>query len=920
MGGLRFRAYGRGVEPPASCAEIPEGWDVDWPEVFDATDSWDEPVDVLALSDDWQGHPKGAILVLGESRFWVQERLDHGLELRERGYVGYEGTATQAKCDRCPALCGSRQNIVEGFGPVAPLIAVVGEAPGREEDKAAIPFVGASGKLLRAVLGEIGLVASEVFYTNAVRCRPEDNRTPTREEWMACGSWLKSELERVRPVVVVAMGRTAADAVNALGIEAEYVYHPAYIMRQGHAKREAWKAELQAIVRRARGESEPVAEVAEPWWEGPIDWAHPALAVDTETDSLTEGYGERLVMAQVSDGTGAQVYLEGQVESEGALRAIRDRHVYLWNAKYDAPLLGVDLGDAEKWDDPALMAYVLRYERVGLKELGPKLTGLEMRSIKELLQVYKQTGVRRNGSVIKHKGKTNKPWHAKIGKGTHSTSYHFYKSFATEDEANAALDVALAELGLPRETPVYKWVKAPFSAALETRPEEARAYGMLDAVVTARAGALLERELNRLPVLRRYYDEFEKPCVQVLADMERVGVQIDPRELEPLSERLGREIAGADARAREVFGVDPAVNLGSPEQVCNVLMELGYSWKKHTPSGMRLSTDEATLLSLTGYTVYDDPGQGGLKQALEAGEDDRALSHFVGNLLYMREMAKLRSTYVDKLLRVRDQGDRVHARFNGMVTNTDRLSSSEPNLQNIPIRGTLRDAIRRVFVARDGCCFVKADFSQLEVRIYAHFTQEPVLLRAYQEGLDVHQSVADELGIPRWRAKNVLFAAIYGAAAAKLAQTAGVTDAREFLERLRVRLPSILNWHKKIAASLDTRGYVETLFGWRGYYPLWRSPLGKDRAASLREAGNLPIQGTASGIVKRLMIQAAPLARQYQADLVLQVHDEVVYEVPINGAKPFAAQLERLGANVCPELSVPLVFEPAIGPNWADVK
>lgn len=905
MNRYSFKRYAKGAErPPDASIEthVPDDWDVAWDDVFDAIGCWDEPVDVYCLREPWGEHERGAIIVLGARDFYVEKPPESRLELRERG-TGVGSSASAVGCSACPELCKGRTTIVEGYGPTDPLLMVVGEAPGANEDRAGMPFVGQSGTLLRAVLGEVGLSSREVYYTNAVRCRPPENRDPTAEELDACRGWLLREIETVRPQAVLCVGRVAERQVGDVGLPVYSVWHPAYVMRKGHKARDEWREELRGIVDAIRGKAHSQVTTVEDWDPGDADWTTPTLAVDTETDSLQEAYGERLVSVQASDGRWA-IFCDLESDPVGTselIDKIRGRHVYLWNAKYDAPLLGVDLLDPDKWDDPALMAYVLRYDRVGLKELGPKLTGLQMEPISDLL-----TGYTRTERTLK-----SGPRKGLI------------------------------------ETKVKKY-KRPFSQALAEEPERARNYGMLDAVVTARAARILERELNGIPVLRRYYDDYEKPMVSILGGMEQRGVRVDVAALEDLRERLEHQESRCVEGAKYVFDVPDSVNLLSPQQVARLLQEQGFRWNKTTATGL-LSCDEPTLLDLAGYTVYDDEKFGeGLKQAIENDpEGVSPVGEFVYWLLNLRETRKLKGTYVDRLLRDRDSQGRIHARFNGMVTNTDRLSSSDPNLQNIPIRGTLRDAIRRVFVPRPGYLFVKADKGQLEVRIYAHFTQEAALLEAFRTGGDCHQAVADELGIPRWRAKNVLFAAIYGANAKKLAATAGVEGdkARQFLDRLRQRLPGMANWHPWIASCLDGRGYVETMCGWRGYYPLWRSPLSKDRADALREAGNLPIQGSASGIVKRTMIATEHglqwptswhelmtpdawavmgeypqgIARAFQAELVLQVHDEVVYEVPESNAVGFAKALQQLGEGVASDLTVPLEFEPAVGTSWADL-
>lgn len=246
-------------------------------------------------------------------------------------------------------------------------------------------------------------------------------------------------------------------------------------------------------------------------------------------------------------------------------------------------------------------------------------------------------------------------------------------------------------------------------------------------------------------------------------------------------------------------------------------------------------------------------------------------------------------------------------------------------MQNIPLRGKIKKAIRSVFIAPAGAKLVKADFSQLEVRIYAHYTMEPVLLAAYPwdgPARDVHQGVADELGIARWRAKNVMFAGAYGAGGPKLAETAGVEKdkAEAFLGRMRERIPAFVIWPKHIGGLLARQGFIETWLGWRNYYPLYWSPIKKDQRKALREAANLPIQGTASGIVKMFMARMHKLCPKYEALPILQVHDEMVYEVPGGNVAAFAEMLKAIGRQIGVDigLRVPLEVNVEAGPNWGD--
>jgi uracil-DNA glycosylase family 4 len=786
-------------------------------------------------------------------------------------------TASQVGCSRCPGLLG-RTQIVDGAGPDRPLLLVVGEAPGADEDLAGVPFVGRSGQLLRSSLGALGLSNDQIRFTNAVRCRPPENRDPSADEQIACQQWLGWEIAQAQPRVILALGKIAANVLGMFYDEPATIYqawHPAYVLR-APKQRQKWLQQLAPAVTHALTGAPPrkAAVTPDPWYEAPVVPGGFWTAVDTETDDLEEGIGVKLVSWQRSDGHFAEMF-DAQTPFPNVGPEWGPQHTWAHNIKYDAPLLGLDLRNLDSWDDTALVAYVLRYERVGLKALGPELTGLQMAPIKELLQ-RKEPRLLKSGRQATLKGE-----------------------------------------------PAWKTVKQSFSEALQHEPDRARTYAMLDAVVTSRLARILWPQLQAEPTLLTYYQELEKPVVPILTETEQRGVQIDPDKLVVLGAEISKRVGQYEQMARLTLGVDDEFNLGSNDQLAHALAHVGLPLTHRTATG-RLSVDEQALLSAVGATTEQH-----CEELLDAAGEDHRLRlqvALVRDILKVRELKKLQSTYVDALLNGKDAQNRIHGRFNQMVTNTNRLSSSGPNLQNIPARDPLGKTIREAFIAKPGHVLVKADYSQLEVRIYAALSGEKVLVDAYPasgEERDCHQSVADALGIPRKRAKNVLFATLYGASAPKLAATAGVPgpEAGAFLARMRESMPTLLTWQNRQAQEITQKGYIETLLGWRGYFPTFFSPIDRDRNEAMREMANFPIQGAAAGIVKRLMIEADARAHICHAELVLQVHDEVVYEVPERLATIWAKELETLGAEVGRQyLSVPLKLNVEIGPSWGQVR
>ena len=427
-------------------------------------------------------------------------------------------------------------------------------------------------------------------------------------------------------------------------------------------------------------------------------------------------------------------------------------------------------------------------------------------------------------------------------------------------------------------------------------------YAAEDADITLRLHRALWPLLESEPKLRSVYEDIEIPLVPVLAGMEQRGVLIDVPNLRLQSQQLGKRMFDLQQQAWQAAGHD--FNLDSPKQLQSVLFdELGLAAKLRTPTGQPSTNEEA----------------------LEAIADEHPLPRLI---LDYRGLAKLRSTYTDKLAEiVNPRTGRVHTSYHQGAVATGRVSSSDPNLQNIPVRTEEGRRIRQAFIAPDGWVVMAADYSQIELRIMAHLSGDEGLLRAFQEGGDVHRATAAEVfGLPpeqvsanqRRAAKAINFGLMYGMSAFGLARQLGVDrgEASDYMARYFARYPGVHAFMDATREQAHRDGYVETIFGRRLYLENLKARNQALRAGAERAAVNAPMQGSAADIIKRAMIAvAAWLKPREDAHMLMQVHDELVFEVREDAVDTVrAAVVERMSGAA--QLRVPLLVEAGVGANW----
>ena len=433
--------------------------------------------------------------------------------------------------------------------------------------------------------------------------------------------------------------------------------------------------------------------------------------------------------------------------------------------------------------------------------------------------------------------------------------------------------------------------------------ERATEYAAEDADVTLRLHRVLHPRILADERLRFVYERIEIPVMAVLYEMERTGVLVDAALLAQHSHELGRRLLDIEQQAKELAG--QPFNLNSPRQIQEILFERhALPVLKKTPSGQP-STDEDVLEQL-------------------------ALDYPLARLILdYRAMSKLKSTYTDKLPRsVNPRTGRVHTTYNQTTAVTGRLSSNEPNLQNIPIRNAEGRRIREAFIAAPGHLLLSADYSQVELRIMAHLSHDATLLDAFRSGEDVHRRTAAEIfGLEpdavtseqRRYAKTINFGLIYGMSAFGLASQLGIerSAAQQYMERYFARYPGVKAYMDATRQSARARGYVETVFGRRLYMPDINASNNQRRMGAERAAINAPMQGTAADLIKLAMlaVHAWLQSEKLGTRLIMQVHDELVLEVPESELEQVRLHVPELMCGVA-ALDVPLVVDAGVGPDW----
>jgi DNA polymerase-1 len=446
-------------------------------------------------------------------------------------------------------------------------------------------------------------------------------------------------------------------------------------------------------------------------------------------------------------------------------------------------------------------------------------------------------------------------------------------------------------------------------------------YCGLDTYATFKLVPVLQPKLREDSDLEQVFN-LEMQLEPILAKMEALGVKIDPEYLKKLSVEIDQDLVNIEEQIYQTVG--ETFNIGSPKQLSELLFhKLGLDTKKTRKTKTGYSTDHAILEKLQG----DHP--------------------VIEQILAYRTLAKLKSTYVDTLPTLIDpQSHKIHTSYNQGITATGRLSSSNPNLQNIPSRSEFSRQIRKAFIPREDWLFLSADYSQIELRILAHLSQEPILLEAYRTNQDIHTVTAKLLFdkeeiTPQERSlgKTINFGVIYGMGAQKFARETKLSlkDAQQFISKYRHQYARVFNYLESMKKEAIANGYVTTILGRRRYFEFRNQELKRLRGTNpkdinldklkidnndgqlLRGAANAPIQGSSADIIKVAMVKIDELLHNYQAELLLQVHDELVLEIPPNELELLTIKIKEIMENAV-KLTIPLVADIHIGKNWLEAK
>jgi len=868
-------------------------------------------------------------------------------------------------CRACALREGCKAPVPPSGSPDAPIL-LIGESPGKSEDRYGVPFVGPSGKELDNYLKLAGLSRHACRVANVVNCRPPDDRDPLPGEIRTCQPWLVQEVEQSKAVIIGAVGSIAAHALlgpdfnldmghgipisttfNHLGLSCVQctvvpMYHPAYGLHST-ATMGRIREDFMALGRTMRGEIQPggvVDQYPKPSYSeihgdevkrlavgAPIEYTTDdgigTVGIVMFVDTESRYNGSPLCVSFTSMQGHGYVVMADDVEGMGYLKDALERPdmlVVLHNAKYDLEVLskmGIEPTDVA---DTMVAAYLLQKEPQGLKALGYRKCGMVMGNYHDMVSPY--TTERAMGYLIQAMAfewpdpEPEMVWDRGVPR------------VKNPQNIGTKIRRIISDVGKdPSTDPYDRWLNFDLASRqmvesvlgplhpcdlTDIPRDEFVTYSARDADATCRIWPILWAEIERLGLEPTFWPDMG--MTRMVLDMERVGMGIDVDKFAGLSAYYDMKMRGLSEKVSKVAGIP--VNPGSTLQVGEMLYKLlKLPCVARTPKGAP-STDEETLKKLVSHHPV------------------------VKDIMEWRGYGKNKGTYADAIPLLARDG-RVHADLKTTRVYTGRLSSANPNLMAIPVRSEEGIKIRQCFMARDGCSLVSGDYSQIEMRLAAHVSQDPEMLKIFRQGLDIHSQTASKIfGIPvdrldpvkhRSPAKTVGFGVLYGISAEGLLDQLIVAGCEGW--NLKSCDGLIKEWFrvfKRIKDYFDGKiaearrnGYVTDLFGRVYHIPEMKSALPHIREAGERQACNYPIQGGAQGVMKRGMVKMIPIYRGFRescsCDPLLQIHDDLLWEVS-DELVPVFIPLFKDAMETAVELSIPLEIEAKTGKSWGNME
>ena len=795
-------------------------------------------------------------------------------------------------CQRCN-LCVTRHSVVQGKGPVPSRFMVVVDAANNNENKLGEPIIGEE---FEELLHCANLVRAELYITNAVKCWPPE-RAPSKSEIATCRHWLTAELAVVKPEIIILMGDTAMKAFGVQdkisvahgkvmvvnGIKIVCMYHPAAGLHQIHLK-DIMRADWLSLRAALGHEQKELYKYEAPSMKSDMFGAT-RLAIDTETENLID---QSMVKWSVAwDNTALEYKREPRYsatalnpEQTSLMPMLKAKRYIGFNIKYDLNILQQQHVELTDFDDVQILAYLLNEPSNALKPLILYNFGIKARDAGDLLE------------------------------DVHNVNARAYAKRADKLVVKAAAKKAVQKVLASLEpAKVYKRHKSlmnvlplPEPKMSEVPKDVLNKYAAGDAGLTL---ALFDLLRAKLPKSMEYLYNIELQQVPILLRMEQAGMQVDKARAEELLAKWTEEAEGVEEWLKDYGIENPRSSVQKEEKLKRLLRSVPKP--KKTKSKKRLATG---------------------RKILEAFTQDS----MVVLLLNYSELIKM-CQMMRTVLRNLDANNRVHTHFNQCVAKTGRLTSSDPlNLQNVPHNTERGLEFRSAFVARKGYKLVKADLSQAELRILAHFSNEPALMEAFRWSRDVHEATArvlwpdfDERPLEdrkrlRQIAKFCNFAMSYEATGPKVAEMAGlpIAEGNAVVELYFNKFPKIREYQEWAHAKARTDGYIEDVMGRRLYLPEINSSDPGKRAAAERQAGNMPIQGSVASIIKERTIEVDNRLPSYGGYLILQEHDQLIAEVPEEQADACANMMKTVMEDYR-KLDVFLVADAKVADRWSDL-